>query len=148
MLLEPADVRRFVKVPELLDDNTAQDMIDTAEARARLLAPCLGDLTDDPRIGSGLTDDELIVVRDLLRDAVVRWADGGRGIVAAQAKGEYSETLRNTNTLGLFRPNDIRELQSICKGAKRRGKASTVATWIGLEPEVPTAHPFVTDTDH
>ncbi|QCW22014.1 head-to-tail adaptor [Gordonia phage Yakult] len=134
-LLTPAQVKRLVKVPEVLDDETAQDMIDTAMARARLLAPCLADDYD----GDPLTADELVVVRDVLRDAVVRWADGGRGIVAAQAKGEYSETLRNTNTLGLFRPNDIRELQNVCKDARKRGKASTTVVGFpyayGSEPQ-------------
>ncbi|QOP64381.1 head-to-tail adaptor [Gordonia phage Hexbug] len=120
-IIKPDDVIPFVKVPELLGESKAQEMVDVAIARARLLAPCLADDYE----GDPLSEDELVVVRDTIRDAIVRWADGGRGIVTTEAKGEYSQSIRQTNSLGLFRPNEIRELQSICKGAKRRGKAST-----------------------
>ncbi|UJQ86177.1 head-to-tail adaptor [Gordonia phage GiKK] len=121
LTITPADVRMLVKVPELLEDAKAQYMIDTAMSRARLLAPCLA---EDYSEGDALTEDELNVIRDTIMDAIVRWVDGARGIVQTEAKGEYSQTIRQ-NTLGLFRPNEIRELQSICKGAKSRGKAST-----------------------
>lgn len=147
MLLEPADIRPFVKVPELLSDEKAQHMIDSAESRARLLAPCLADLTDDPRVRSDLTEDQVNVVRDILSTAIVRWADGGRGVVQTEAKGEYSQTIGGVRRgEGLFRPNEIRELQDICKGA-RRGRASTIATWLGLDTPAPTVHPFITDNE-
>ncbi|WKW84803.1 head-to-tail adaptor [Gordonia phage Jamzy] len=119
--LTPDLIRSLVKVPELLSDEKAQYMIDVAMSRARLLAPCLATDYDE---GDKLTDDELRVALDTVADAIVRWADGARGAVQTEAKGEYSQTIRQ-NTLGLFRPNEIRELQAICKGAKRRGKAST-----------------------
>ncbi|MGK8466275.1 hypothetical protein [Nocardia cyriacigeorgica] len=113
-------------------ENLATAMIATAWARAQKIAPCLKDLAAD--------DTQAEVVKSTLRSVVLRWYDTGSGGVVARTAGDFSERLSGFGG-GLFRPDEIRDLQEVCGSAGRGGKATTIPTWD--EPTPPTVHPFV-----
>lgn len=124
-----------------LEQGMADDMIATAWSRAQRAAPCLAD--DD----SDLTAADIEIVKDVLRSAILRWAERGTGVVAQRTAGEYGETIRDNGST-LFRPNEIRDLLGVCGSIRKRGRASTISTlpsWAG--PPTPDVHPFLTDTD-
>lgn len=121
----PADLQKF---DADLDTATAEDMIRTAWVRALRLAPCLGEEDFDSPL-------DLEVVKDVLRGAILRWNERGAGAVQQRTAGEYGETLREDNA-NLFRPNEIRDLQSLCSDYRKRGRASTISTlpsWAGVQ---------------
>lgn len=104
-----------------LTEAEATPMIRSAWARAISIAPCLGTGFDE------LTDVQKEIVCDVLRGAILRWADRGSGAVAQRNAGDYGETLRGGST-GLFQPDEIRDLQDVCSEHKRRGRATTIPT--------------------
>ncbi|UPW09791.1 hypothetical protein M1C59_02740 [Gordonia terrae] len=139
--LTPTDLQKF---EEEITDGEAEAMIETAWARAQDVAPCLtGQIGDEP--APPLTDVETVIVKDVLRAAILRWHDRGSGAHSQRTAGEYGETLRAGDT-NLFRPNEIRDLQKVCGTSRRRGKASTILTGVFTLP-TPTVHPFLTGPD-
>lgn len=115
--LTPEDLLKF---SDDLDSDAAADMIRTAWARALRLAPCLKEPDfEDP--------EGLEVLKDVLRTAILRWHDRGSGAVVQRTAGEYGETLRSDGG-ALFLPQEIRDLQSLCKDYRKRGRASTLST--------------------
>lgn len=127
-----------------LDQAQAEDMIATAWARAQRIAPCLKE--EAPELDSS----DIEIVKDVLRSAILRWSERGSGAVVQRTAGEYGETLAKADDSGnLFRPNEIRDLQSVCGNARKRGRASTISTIpTGYYGDEPTVHPFLTDTDN
>lgn len=99
-----------------LGEEVAEAMIASVWARARLLAPCLAD--EDVE----LTDDQLEIVRSVVRLIVLRWADTGSGAIQSRTAGDYSEAFASRTgggSAGTFRPDEIRDLQAICATARR-----------------------------
>lgn len=132
------------KFDATLDQAQADDMIATAWARAGQAAPCLKDAGDDT-----LDAEDLEIVKDVLRSAILRWVERGSGAVVSRSAGEYGETLARIDDSGnLFRPGEIRDLKQVCGNLRKRGRASTISTlppWAG--GPTPTVHPFLTDTE-
>lgn len=116
----PITAEDLQKFDSDLETATAQDMIRTAWVRARRVAPCL----KEPEFFDDLEDIELL--KDILRGAILRWNERGSGAVTSRNAGEYGETLKADASL--FRPQEIRDLQSLCSGFRRRGRASTIST--------------------
>lgn len=97
--------------------------IKSAWARAITLAPCLG----DPAKFSNLKPEQLEAVKEVLRDVVIRRAERGSGVVSQEGAADYTRSLRDIGA-SIFRPSEIRDLQSICSDVKRRPRASTIPT--------------------
>lgn len=129
-----SDLQKFA--PEL-QQAQAEDMIATAWARAQQAAPCLKDEATE------LDPSDVEIVKDVLRSAILRWDDRGSGAVAQRTAGEYGETFRAGES-NLFRPNEIRDLRSVCGNVRKRGRASTISTVPPGYYEAPTVHPFLT----
>lgn len=128
--LTPADVQVFN--PEISED-IATAMISSVWARTiHKIAPCLKELDAD--------EEQTEIVKSALRSVVLRWYDTGSGAVRSHTAGEYSETLSQYSG-GLFRPDEISDLQGICGGGSSAPKASTIPTF-WLDDETGTAHPF------
>lgn len=123
--------------PELSND-TADAMLATAWARAQQAAPCLRE--DAPDLDSA----DVEIIKDVLRSAILRWDERGSGAVAQRTAGEYGETFRASDSSTLFRPNEIRDLQSVCGNVRKRGRASTISTIPPGYHQTPTVHPFLT----
>ncbi len=102
----------------------ANAMIDDAEAMAVLAAPCI--------TAVGFTNQ--LVVKAILRGAVLRWNDAGTGAVQAQTAGPFGQTLdTRQERRGMFWPSEIVQLQSLCADAQ--GGAYTVSL-AGPDPVV------------
>lgn len=132
------------KFDAALDEAQADDMIATAWARAGQAAPCLRDAHDDT-----LDAEDLEIVKDVLRSAILRWVERGSGAVVSRNAGEYGETLARIDDSGnLFRPGEIRDLKEVCGNVRKRGRASTIATLpTSAGGPTPTVHPVLTDTE-
>ncbi|MGW0038412.1 hypothetical protein [Gordonia sp. NPDC003376] len=120
----PTPPIQFSDLSPFDDDLTAdqaEPMIRSAWARAISVAPCLGTAYDD------LTDVQKEIVKDVLRGAILRWAERGAGAVTQRNAGDYGETLKGGNG-GLFQPGEIRDLQDVCSEHKRRPRATTILT--------------------
>lgn len=97
------------------------DMIDDAEARALLAAPCLA-------VPGDLTEDQRKAVKAILRGALMRWSDAGTGVVQSESSGTLSTTVDTTIVRrGLFWPSEVAELQKICSDGQS-GKVFAVDT--------------------
>jgi hypothetical protein len=100
----------FLSVEDLvpfasIDEVKAEAMIEDAEAMALLAAPCIA------------ADDftQTTAVRAILRAAVVRWNESGTGALQAQTAGPFGQTLdTRQERRGMFFPNEIISLQSLC----------------------------------
>ncbi|QDM56434.1 head-to-tail adaptor [Gordonia phage Pons] len=125
-----ADLQKF---DDEITEGEAQDMIATAWARAKRAAPCLGD-AEWPGTDAG-ADEDVEILKDTMRGAILRWADRGSGAVQARSAGDYGETIV-TGDGNLYRPNEIRELQDLCKSYRRRGSATTILTGPYAAPAV------------
>ncbi|MDL9938763.1 hypothetical protein QSJ18_18610 [Gordonia sp. ABSL1-1] len=123
-----------------LTEDQATPMIRSAWARAISVAPCLG--TGYP----SLTPVQQEIIRDVLRGAVLRWAERGSGAVSQRTAGDYAETLKGSSG-GLFQPQEIRDLTDICAEHKRRPRATTILTGDNRGPGVPEVHPFLLGED-
>lgn len=124
-----------------LSEAEAQIMIRSAWAKAILVAPCLRD--DDALSGDPAQAE---VVKEVLRGAILRWAERGAGAISQRQAGEYSETLRRIGS-NRFRPNEIRDLQNVCSSERRKPRASTILTGNWGAIPTPTVHPFFTDSE-
>lgn len=103
-----------------VEEDIANAMITSVWARAVKVAPCLkvdGTL-DDP--------DDAEVVKAVLRAVIMRWLDTGSGAVTQRAADGYQETLRDHGG-GLFRPEEIKDLQAFCAGTQSQA-AQTIRT--------------------
>lgn len=108
VFLESSDLTPFAEI----DPVKADAMIEDAEARALLAAPCLGS-DFDPE----LTDVQVAAVRSILRGAILRWNEAGTGAVASQTAGPFGQTLDTRQVRkSMFWPSEINELQDICTG--------------------------------
>ncbi|MCF8606024.1 hypothetical protein L5I01_21975 [Gordonia sp. HY442] len=138
----PIQFSDLQKFDDSLDQAQAEDMISTAWARAGQAAPCLRDNATE--LGAA----DLEIVKDVMRSAILRWAERGSGAVVQRTAGEYGETLARIDDSGnLFRPQEIRDLRSVCGNVRKRGRASTISTIPTPTTVVPTVHPFLTGTE-
>ncbi|MCA1841079.1 MAG: hypothetical protein LC723_12275 [Actinobacteria bacterium] len=112
--------------PDLPDDQ-AEAMIATVWSRAKRLAPCLKTEAPDP---NPLDDeDNLELVKSALRAAILRWIEtgSGGGGITSQGAGDFNQGL-SAYSGGLFRPDEILDLQGMCSDYKSQ-KASTIETY-------------------
>lgn len=107
-----------------LTKEAAEAMITTIWSRVRKLAPCL----KDPDIE--LDEDDLETVKSIMRSVILRWAESGSGVVGSRTAGDYQESYTARGSGGTFRPEEIRDLQSVCAGSANAGnqKAYSVDT--------------------
>ncbi|GAB93161.1 hypothetical protein [Gordonia rhizosphera] len=100
-------------------------LIQTVWARVLFnIAPCLA--VDDITTVCGPA--ELVVLKSILRDAVLRLYERGSGIVKSETSGDFSRSF--VNSVGVvFRPQEIEDLQSLCGSASSAQRASTAVTW-------------------
>lgn len=104
--LTPADLKTFVPG---LTDAMAQELIDTTLARLRRKYPCLFE--------PGLSEDDELTARGIIRDAILRRIDSGSGAVQSEKKGPFDTVyLPPDKRHGLFTEADVTELTSICAG--------------------------------
>ena len=134
--IDPADLAVFD--PDI-EEERAEAMIATVWARARTVAPCLA--SDDVE----LSPDQFEVVKGIVRDAVLRWSDVGTGVTKSRTAGDYAESYdAGAGRSGLFRPDEIHELQNVCR-AVRRPTQRAYSIDLGFRtPGIATAHPFLT----
>lgn len=104
-------------------EDEAKVFIKSAWARAITLAPCLG----DPEKFSNLKPEQLEIVKEILREVVIRRAERGSGAYSQEGAADYSRTLRDIGS-SVFRPSEIRDLQAVCSDVTRRPRASTIPT--------------------
>lgn len=119
--LTPTDLQLFAEI----DDAKAQAMVDTALARAARVAPCIRDDT--------LSADHSEAAKGVIRDAILRWNDGGSGALATRTVGAVSEGYdTRQQRRSLFWPSEIEELQAIC--AEHRGDEASGAYSVDTIP--------------
>lgn len=111
--LTPADLQVF---NPKLDGAKAAAMIEDATAMAAGVAPCIATSTD-----AGVRAQ----VKAILRAAILRWDDAGSGALVTKQRtsGPFTnqETYDNrAHRSGMFWPDEITQLQGLCKGAARR----------------------------
>lgn len=95
-----------------ITEDIANAMIASAWVRALKIAPCLKTKEwSDEETDEEYEDTQL--VKDVLRRVVLRWADTGSGAARSRVAGEYQETYNDYGG-GLFRPDEIRDLQQVC----------------------------------
>lgn len=118
--LTPTDLAPFASI----DEAKAQAMIDTALARAARVAPCIRDDT--------LSADNSTAAMGVIRDAVLRWEEGGQGAYSSRSVGAVAEAFdTRQQRRALFWPSEIEELQAICRehsGAGATGVAFSIST--------------------
>lgn len=138
-ILTPADIQKF---DDSLPDDVVQDMINTVAARVVKMCPALRLPLDDP--ANPLADDvSSEVLKDVMRAAVLRWAERGSGAVREQGSGDFSQSLV-VDRAGLFRPNEIRDIADVCGNARAHAQtASTILTGAPTAYQLPSAHPFL-----
>lgn len=118
----PAAVRVFAAE---ITDAVAESMLAGVWARARKIAPCLHEST------TTLDDIDTELVKTIITSVVVRWHESGSGAVTQRGAGDFSETLSGYSG-GLFRPDEIRDLQQMCSEFRAQS-ASTIPVG-GYEP--------------
>lgn len=101
----PADVAVFN--PGLGQERAAA-RIRSLTARAVAMAPCLA--------GNALTDDQRELVRSVILDAVLRWADTGSGALTQQSAGPFqvSTDSRPGERRGAFLRSEVDDLTRVC----------------------------------
>ena len=112
-----------------MPEDAADAMIATVWSKARKLAPCL---KDDGRVWD---DDDVETVKGLLRSVVLRWYDTGSGAVSQRSAGDYAESYAAGGG-GLWRPEEIRDLQRLCSTNSGSQRAFTVDLGVGSEVTV------------
>lgn len=109
--LTPADLTPFAAIQE----DKAEAMIADALALAARIAPCI--LTDEFTFAAA--------AKAILRGAVLRWNESGTGALTQQSAGPFAQTLdTRTTRRGMFWPNEIVDLQELCKTATTSGAFS------------------------
>lgn len=93
----------------------AAALIEDAEAKAALAAPCLVD--DEIE----LTDHQRAAVKAILRGAILRWHEAGSGAMQQETLGAASFTYdTRQQRRALFWPSEIEDLQRVCNSASGR----------------------------
>lgn len=111
LAIEPGDVTPFITSG--YGDDTIETMITGTIARASQFAPCIKD-TD-------LDEDTVNAMRDILINVIVRAMETGSGQITTMSAGGFSQSIDTTARRSQrFRPDEIRELQSLC-GISRGG---------------------------
>lgn len=103
-----------------IEPTKAQAMIDDAVARAARIAPCI--LTDDFEYADA--------AKAVIRQAVLRWNEGGAGAKTQQTAGPFSETL---NRREMFLPEEKDELRGMCSSDATGAFSIDTAPCIGSE---------------
>ena len=113
--LTPEDLEPFA----VIDEDKAQATIDDALAIAALVAPCI---TDDDFAYPG-------AAKAIIRGAVLRWNDAGSGAVQQEQAGPFGVTVdTRQQRRGMYWPQEITQLQDLCKSSDDAGKAFSVDT--------------------
>lgn len=113
-----------------IEEAVADSMIAITWARATKIAPCLKEMTwTDDVEAVGYEDTQLVI--GILQGVVLRWSEAGNGGVTQQAAGDYQQT-NSGYAGGLFRPDEIRDLQQLCEDTRSTYRASTIPT--GADP--------------
>ena len=108
--IEVADITPFAPSAS---EAVIQQLIDGTIARAARIAPCLK--SDD------LDEDSAVAAKDILIGVIARATEVGTGEVTTISAGPASQTIDTTaRRTTRFRPDEIRELQSLC-GISRGG---------------------------
>jgi hypothetical protein len=117
----PIEFKDLAVFDDQLSKAAAEAMIATVWSRTRKLAPCLKE--DDVE----LDVDDLETVKGIVRSVILRWAESGSGVVGSRNAGDYGETY-TTGGGGSFRPDEVRDLQTVCAGVRRGQRAYAVVT--------------------
>lgn len=102
-----------------LDSDQAEIMVTDALALAAQAAPCILD--------EGLSDNAAAAAKAIIRAAILRWADGGSGVVTQLVAGPQQVTLAPEPRRNLFWPSEINQLAALCSNGVS-GKAFTIDT--------------------
>jgi hypothetical protein len=106
--LDISDLTPFAQI----DSAKASAMIEDAIALAARVAPCI--LRDDFAYESA--------ARAVLRGAILRWNEDGAGAVVQQSAGPFAQSIDNRQQRrGMFWPQEIEQLQDLCKGPENPG---------------------------
>lgn len=117
-----------------IDQARAEAMIQDALALAAIVAPCILEDTF-PHTGAA---------RAIIRGAILRWNDTGAGAVTQLSAGSFQQTIDTSQVRrGMFWPSEVKQLVELCG----RSKAQAFSIHVAPRRIVPTAHPFLTDTD-
>jgi hypothetical protein len=112
--ISPGDVLVFLPGA---NEALVQAIIDGTMARARRLAPCLADESEDA--------DFLAAAKDILVGIVVRAVEVSGGETVNIIAGPFQQGLDSSKRRATrFRPDEIRDLQALC--GIRRGGAFTI----------------------
>lgn len=103
--LTPDDLAPFAEIPLL----KAEALIEDAIALAARVAPCI------------LDEDfaHAAAAKAILREAILRRNEGGTGAITQQGAGPFQMTVDNRQVRrALFRPDEISQLQELCRDSK------------------------------
>lgn len=103
--IDEADITVFVDI----SGDRASAYIEDAEAKAVMIAPCLGSPDDlDPHVQDA--------VKAILREAILRRVDSGIGATVQRSTGPFSQTVTTASSKSLFYPSEQRDLRRLCGG--------------------------------
>jgi hypothetical protein len=112
LMLYPSDLMTFA--PDL-DPAKASQMIEDAMALAEVIAPCI--VTEDFAYTKA--------AKAILRGAILRWHEAGTGATIQQSAGPFAQSIdTKQQRRGMFWPNEIEQLQNLCKGVETTGAFS------------------------
>lgn len=112
--LTPADLQHFADIPEA----KAQEMIKDAVALAARIAPCI--LSEDFKYADA--------AKAIIREAILRRNESGTGVFTQQGAGPFQvSTDTRQPRRALFRPDEIQQLQQMCKETTARAFAIDTA---------------------
>lgn len=90
----------------------AEQLIDGAIARAAIVAPCL--------LEDNLSAQAVAAATDIIVTSLVRRQQYGTGVVTQQQAGPLTERVQGSR--GLFWPEEIHDLQGLCRRARGTGR--------------------------
>lgn len=103
--IDTSDLAPFATI----DQAKAEAMIDDAEARATLVAPCI--LSGEFQADTG----KMAAVKAILRAALLRWNDSGSGALTQQTAGPFNQSIdTRQGRKAMFWPSEIEDLQGLC----------------------------------
>lgn len=109
--LSPSDLAPFASI----DDAKALAMIEDALALAARVAPCI--LSEEFAYPAA--------AKAVLRGAILRWHEAGTGATVQQSAGPFAQSIdTKQQRRGMFWPQEIEQLQDLCKGAETSGAFS------------------------
>lgn len=128
----PSDLDAFANI----DPVKASAMIEDAMALAARVAPCI--LTAEFAYAAA--------AKAILRGAILRWNEAGTGATVQQSAGPFAQSIdTKQQRRGMFWPQEIEQLQDLCKGVETEGAFSidtaptelmrfNIGLWDGCEP--------------